>query len=88
MFKELKYILYILVTLLFNFFLIKYYFSDNNKKNFYLNMSKIDESINKKTKNLKVLDSNTDNVIEYSSSINNEKTKMFYFWELLKNDKN
>ena len=88
MLKELKYLLYILVILFFSYFIIKYYFSDDNEKNYYLNMKNIDELINKKTKKLKVLDSNTDKIIEYSDIVNDDKSKNFYFWELLKSDKN
>ena len=88
MLKELKYHLYILVILFFSYFIIKYYFSDDNEKNYYLNMKNIDELINKKTKKLKVLDSNTDKIIEYSDIVNDDKSKNFYFWELLKSDKN
>tara|TARA_B100000427_G_C15250405_1_gene481918 strand:+ start:327 stop:593 length:267 start_codon:yes stop_codon:yes gene_type:complete len=88
MLKELKYLLYILVILFFSFFIIKYYFSDDNEKNYYLNMKNIDKLINKKTKKLKVLDSNTDKIIEYSDIVNDDKSKNFYFWELLKSDKN
>ena len=88
MLKELKYLLYILVILFFSYFIIKYYFSDDNEKNYYLNMKNIDELINKKTQKLKVLDSNTDKIIEYSDIVNDDKSKNFYFWELLKSDKN
>ncbi len=88
MFKELKYVLYILTIFLFIFFITKHYLSGSNKKNYFLNMDKVDDLLNDKIIKLNILDNDTENIIEYTDLTNNEKTKTFYFWELLKSDKN
>ena len=88
MFKELKYVLYILTIFLFIFFITKQYLSDSNKKNYFLNMDKVDDLLNDKIIKLNILDNDTENIIEYTDLTNNEKTKTFHFWELLKSDKN
>ena len=46
MFKEIKYLIFILVVVLFLFFTVKYYFSDTNKKNSYRSFNNINEKIN------------------------------------------
>ena len=45
MLKELKYLLYLLVITLFFFLSLKYYFSDDNKKNSYRSYKQVDEKI-------------------------------------------
>ena len=47
MFKELKYVFYLLVIFLFIFFISKYYFSDQNKKKSYRSIKSIDQNIEK-----------------------------------------
>ena len=44
----------------------------------------IDNKIKINEKNLFVLDSDTDNIIEYVDGNLDEKTKKYKFWELLK----
>ena len=88
MIKELKYVLYIFTIFLFIFFITKHYLSDSNKKNYFLNMNKVDDLLNDKIIKLNILDNDTENIIEYTDLTNNKKTKTFYFWELLKSDKN
>ena len=51
-------------------------------------MDKVDDLLNDKSIKLNILDNDTENIIEYTDLTNNEKTKTFYFWELLKSDKN
>ena len=86
MIKELKYFFFILTILLFVFLVGKYYFSDQNKKNSYKALNEIDDKINKLSKNLVILKSDTENIIEYIENNKNKKKRKYYFWELLKNN--
>ena len=86
MLKELKYFFYILTILLFLFFIAKYYFSDQNKKNSYRSDINIDQKVSNLSENLYTLESNTENIIEYVENNKNEKKKKYYFWDLLKNN--
>ena len=87
MLKEIKYLIFVLVILLFIFFTAKYYFSDEHKKKSYRSHQNIDEKIKSYSKNLPVLENDTQNVIEYVKQTNKKKKKKFNFWKLLDNDK-
>ena len=86
MIKEIKYFVFILIISLFIFFTIKYYFSDENRKNSYRSLNFIDEKIDNYLKKLPVLDDDTQNIIEYTEQTNTPKKKKFNFWKLLEND--
>ena len=87
MIKEVKYLIFILVILLFVFLSGKYYFSDTNKKNSYRSLNNINKEINIYSSNLPILKNDTDNIIEYIKNTKTKKKKKFYFWELInKND--
>tara|TARA_B100002049_G_scaffold8707_1_gene6273 strand:- start:1340 stop:1600 length:261 start_codon:yes stop_codon:yes gene_type:complete len=86
MLKELKYFFSILIIFIFIFFIGRYYFSDQNKKNIYRSINKMDKNIEKLSKNLHILKSDTKNIIEYVENDKNKKKKKYYFWELLNND--
>ncbi len=86
MLKEIKYLIFISIFCLFIFFIIRYYFSDTNKKNSYRSLSNIDKRINIIAENLPILEDNTKNIIEYVKQSENEKKKNFNFWKLLNND--
>ena len=86
MVKEIKYLIFILVISLFIFFTGKYYFSDENKKKSYRSYKNNDEKIKLYSKNLPVLENDTQNVIEYVKQTNKKKKKKFNFWKLLEND--
>ena len=86
MLKELKYFFYILIIFIFIFFIGRYYFSDQNKKIIYRSINKMDKNIEKLSKNLHILKSDTKNIIEYVENDKNKKKKKYYFWELLNND--
>jgi len=86
MLKELKYFFYILIIFIFIFFIGRYYFSDQNKKIIYRSINKMDKNIDKLSKNLHILKSDTKNIIEYVENDKNKKKKKYYFWELLNND--
>ena len=86
MLKELKYFFSILIIFIFIFFIGRYYFSDQNKKNIYRSINKIDQNIEKLSENLHILKSDTDNIIEYIENDKTKEKKKYYFWELLLNN--
>ena len=83
MVKEIKYFIFILIICIFLFLTGRYYFSDNNKKNFYRSINSIDEKINMYADKLPILKDDTKDIIEYNKSSNNKKKKKFNFWKLL-----
>jgi hypothetical protein len=86
MLKELKYFFFILIIFIFIFFIGRYYFSDQNKKNIYRSINKMDQNIVKLSENLHILKSDTDNIIEYIENDKTKEKKKYYFWELLLNN--
>jgi len=86
MLKELKYFFSTLIIFIFIFFIGRYYFSDQNKKNIYRSINKMDKNIEKLSENLHILKSDTENIIEYVENDKNKEKKKYYFWELLNND--
>ena len=86
MLKELKYFFFILIIFIFILFIGRYYFSDQNKKNIYRSINKIDQNIEKLSENLHILKSDTDNIIEYIENDKTKEKKKYYFWELLLNN--
>ena len=85
MLKELKYLFFLIVIFFFLFFTLRFYFSDDNYKNYYRAISKIDENLSNTENNLFILKNDTDNIIEYVE-YKNKNTKKYSFWELLYND--
>ena len=85
--KELKYFLYIITIFAFLIFVGVYYFSDKNKKNSYRSVQLYNDKISSYDDNLLVLESDTENIIEYAESNLDESKKKYKFWELFKNDK-
>ena len=79
MLKEIKYFLYLFIICLFLFLTIKYYFSDNNKKNSYRSFNNIIEKTNNYAEQLPILDDDTKNIIEYVEQSNSEKKKSLIF---------
>ena len=86
MLKEIKYLIFIVIILLFLFFTGKYYFSDENIKKSYRSQKNIDEKIKIYSKNLPILKNDTNNIIEYVKQSDKKKKKKFNFWKLLDND--
>ena len=86
MLKEIKYLLFIVIISLFLFFTGKYYFSNENIKNSYRSYKNIDQKIKDYSKNLPLLKSDTENIIEYVKQTDKKKKKKFNFWKLLEND--
>ena len=83
MFKELKYVFYLLVIFLFIFFISKYYFSDQNKKKSYRLFKSIDQNIEKHLTNLPILKSDTEDIIDYVENNTDQNKKTYQFWKLL-----
>tara|TARA_B110000971_G_scaffold58548_1_gene59716 strand:+ start:109 stop:372 length:264 start_codon:yes stop_codon:yes gene_type:complete len=86
MIKELKYFFFILTISLFVFLNLKYYFSDNNKKNSYRSLKKIDEKILNFSQNLILLGNNTNDIVEYTQKIQDNTKKNYNFWKLITNN--
>jgi len=88
MIKELKYFLYTITIIGFIFFILNYYFSDENKKNSYRLTKIFDSKIVKYSKTLQSLKSDTENIVEYVENTFNKDKKKYKFWELIiDNDK-
>ena len=83
MLKEIKYLIFIVVILVFIFFTGRYYFSDEYLKKSYRSYKNNDEKIKVYSKNLPVLENDTQNIIEYVKQTNKDKKKKFNFWKLL-----
>jgi len=86
MLKELKYFLFLLIAFLFFFLTIKYYFSNDNKKNSYRSYKKIDEKIQNYSKNIILLGNDTKNIAEYVERTIGKNKKNYNFWKLINND--
>ncbi|MDA9199982.1 hypothetical protein N9O47_02600 [Candidatus Pelagibacter sp.] len=86
MLKEIKYLIFVVIIILFLFFTGKYYFSNENIKNSYRSYKNIDEKIKEYSKNLPLLKNDTENIIEYVKQTDKKKKKKFNFWKLLEND--
>ena len=86
MLKEIKYLIFIIIILLFLFFTGRYYFSDENIKKSYRSQKNIEEKIKVYAKNLPILENDTNDVIEYVKQTDKKKKKKFNFWKLLEND--
>ena len=88
MIKELKYFLYVITIVGFIFFILNYYFSDENKKNSYRSTKIFDTKIVKYSETLQTLESDTENIVEYVENTFNKDKKKYKFWELIiDNDK-
>ena len=56
-------------------------------KKSYRSLKKINERINAYSKNLIILNSDTENIIEYINKNEDNNKKVFNFWKLIYNDK-
>ena len=86
MIKELKYVVYLFVIFFFIFFTAKYYFSDENKKKSYRSFQLIDKKNAAFVLNLSILESDTENIVEYVENNVGQNKKTYHFWKLLIND--
>ena len=86
MIKELRYLFFLLIIIIFFVLSFKYYFSDLNKKNSYRSLNKIDDKIFNISKNLILLKNDTKNIIEYVKKTGDKNKKEYNFWELINNN--
>ena len=86
MLKELKYLLYLFVIILFFFISLKYYFSDSNKKNSYRSFKQMDEKIINYSQNIILLKSDTIDIVEYIKKTIDKNKKNYNFWKLINNN--
>ena len=83
MIKELKYLIFISIIFFFIFFTLKFYFSDENKKNSYRSLNNINKTISLYSNLLPILKNDTNNVVKYINREKNKKKKKYNFWNLL-----
>ena len=83
--KELKFFIYTIIIFVFSIFSARYYFSDTNKKKNYRSSVTIEKKIENFSKDIPILKSNTENIIEYVDN-KEENQKKFNFWSLLTNE--
>ena len=86
MLKELKYLLFLFVITIFFFLVLKYYFSDENKKNSYRSYKEMNKRISKYSQKMILLKSDTDNIVEYVEKIIDKSKKNYNFWNLINNN--
>jgi hypothetical protein len=86
MLKEIKYLIFIMVIFVFIFITLKYYFSDNNKKNSYRSFKQNNEKIQNFSQKLVLLSADTDDIVEYVEKIINKNKKNYNFWKLINNE--
>tara|TARA_B110000914_G_scaffold179257_1_gene161234 strand:- start:175 stop:441 length:267 start_codon:yes stop_codon:yes gene_type:complete len=83
MLKELKYFFYILIIFIFLFITVKFYISDDNKKNSYRSYKEIDDKISIYSQNLILLKNDTKDVVEYVEKTIDKNKKNYNFWKLI-----
>ena len=82
--KVLKFIMFLLV-ISFIFLIFKYYSSNKNMTEKNYNRNNIDEILKEKISDLPVFSNDTNDVIEFNNSIeDNTSKKKRNFWDLLK----
>jgi hypothetical protein len=86
MIRELKYVFYLIIIFFFIFFVSRYYFSDEYKKKSFRSINLIEDKITIFSKNLILLENDTNDIIEYVENQKNQNKKKYHFWKLLKND--
>ena len=86
MIKEFKNLFYFILIFIFVFFIVKYYFSEQNKKKSYRSLYNLDSKIIEYAKNLPLLNNDTNNVVEYVENTGADNKKKYNFWKLLIND--
>ena len=86
MLKEIKYLIFLLFIIFFIFFTGKYYFSDDNKKNYFRTINSISKKIDQYSLNLPLLENDTTNIIEFVENNVSKNKKKYHFWKLLEND--
>mgnify|MGYP000924622578 FL=1 len=83
MIKELKYLFFLIFISIFSFLSLKYYFSDDNKKNSYRSLKLVDEKISNYSNNLILLKSDTVDIVEYKKKTLDKNKRNYNFWKLI-----
>mgnify|MGYP000076538390 CR=1 FL=1 len=85
MLKEVKYVVYLLTIFFFIFFDINYYLSENNIKRSNKVILQHQNELDNKFSDLPIIESDTNNIIEYTNEIEKFKNKkQRKFWDLFK----
>ena len=85
MLKEVKYVVCLFTIFFFIFFVIKFYLSENNIKWSNKVILQYQNILDKKFINLPIIKDDTNDIIEYTSEIEDFKNKkQRKFWDLLK----
>ena len=85
MYKEVKYLLYLLTIFFSIFFVIKFYLSENNVKRSKKVILQYQNELDKKFSNLPIIKNDTNNIIEYQNEVEEFKNKKSrIWWKLLK----
>ena len=85
MFKEVKYIVYLFTIFFFIFFVIKFYISEDNIKRSNKVIFQYKNELDKRFSNLPIIKDDTNDIIEYTSEIEDFKNKkQRKFWDLFK----
>ena len=80
--REIKYLSFLIIVIIFFVLIGRYYFSDSNKKNSFRSFNNIDNKINNYVKKIPIIESDTKDIIEYVEQSNSKKKK-YNFWKLL-----
>ena len=85
MIKILNIIMFLLI-IFFIIFIYSYYSSNKNINAKNYNRENIDQILKEKISNLPILENDTNNIIEFNNSLDNEieENKKRSFWDLLK----
>ena len=85
MLKEVKYVFYLLTIFFSIFFVIKFYLSENNIKWSNKVILQYQKTLDSKFIGLPIIKDDTNDIIEYTSEIEDFKNKkQRKFWDLLK----
>jgi len=86
MLKEIKYLIFLAVIIVFIFLSFKHYTSEENIKKTFRNYSSLENNIDIYGAKLPVLIGDTDNVVKYLNNEEGSNIKKYLFWDLLIND--
>ena len=86
MIREIKYLIFFLIIILFTFFSIKYYKSDENQKKTYIKLNLVEKNIILYENKLPIIKKDTENIIIYLNNDKSSDKKKYSFWELIKRE--
>ena len=83
MVREIKYLIFFLIIILFTFFSIKYYKSAENQKKTYTKLNLVEKNIILYENKLPIIKKDTENIIIYLNNDKSSDKKKYSFWELI-----